>query len=70
MNFDGSHLKLFLPDEKHRNSQMRNTGVAVSIYQDGNCTRLLECPNMRISSKRLCRNRNRKARISNLSGIW
>lgn len=31
---------------------------------------LLECPNTRISSKRLCGDRNRKARISNLSGVW
>lgn len=66
MNFDPSHFKLFLPGER---SEAQELGVSVSIYRNRGCTRLLECPNMKIPSKRLCRDGNRRAYISNLSGV-
>lgn len=63
MNFDSSHVKLFLPGER---SEAQALGESVSVYRDGDRTRLLECPIMGVSSRRSW-DRNRKAHISNLS---
>lgn len=52
--------------------EARSTGtwcVFINIQEWG-YSRWLECPAMKISSKRLCRDRNRRAFISTLSGIW